>query len=99
MTTTQLSSGLYRIAVARASGGIAGGLLTRQGKDRVTILPPSAKPDPDQEVIRRFLTSSIVCRSPALLVENHPWSRGQHHHLNPLPDLSKLLPYLQRRSR
>ena len=72
MATTQLPPGIYRIAVARGSGSTHE-LLTRESDSRVTILPPGAKPDPEQEVICRFLTSSIVCRSQALLVEHRPW--------------------------
>ena len=72
MATTQLPPGIYHIAVARASGSTPE-LLTRESEGRVTILHASAQPDPEQEVISRFLTSSIFCRSPALLVENHPW--------------------------
>ena len=100
MTIAEVSPGIYRIAVVRASGVAPGELLTRQSGGGVTVLPPGAQPDPEQEVISRFLTSSIVCRSPTLLVENHPWSRaGKHHHHDPLPDASNLLPYLQRRPR
>ena len=53
MTTTQLPAGIHRIIVA---GGIEPEYLTRQ-EERVTILPPSGQPD--QEVIHRFLTSSV----------------------------------------
>ena len=96
MTTTELSPGIYRIAVAKLDG-VVPELLTRHGKDGVTILPPSVQPDPEQQVICCFLTSSIVYRSPALLVGNHPWSRaGQHRHHAPLQVQTKLLPYLQR---
>ena len=70
MTTTQLPPGIYRINVA---GGVEPSYLTREEGGRVTILPPSAQSDPEQQVIRRFLTSSIVCRSPALLVAHRPW--------------------------
>ena len=68
MTTTQLPPGIYRIVVA---GGVPL-CLTRQGHAGVTILP-SGEPGAQQEVIRRFLTSSIVCRSPALLVVGRAW--------------------------
>jgi hypothetical protein len=97
MTTTALPPGIYRIAVV---GGVERALLTRHGRNGVTILPPSAQTDLEQEVIlRRFLTSSIIGRSPTLLVENRPWcSSGQHHHRDTLPALPNLLPYLQRRS-
>ena len=66
MTTTQLPPGIYRINVA---GGVEPACLTRQ-EERVTILPPSTQRDPEQEVIRRILTSSIVCCSPPHLVAN-----------------------------
>ena len=69
MDTTALPPGIYRIAVA---GGVEPACLTRHGAHDVTILPPGAQPDHDQEVISRFLTSSIVCRSLALLVANRP---------------------------
>ena len=51
---TTLSSGIYRINVA---GGVEPACLTRDGDKRVTILPPSAQPNPEQEVIRYFMTS------------------------------------------
>jgi hypothetical protein len=70
MTTTELPPGIYRISVAF---GVEPARLTRHGERDVTILPPAAQPDPKQEVIRRFLTSSLVCRSLALLVANRPW--------------------------
>ena len=70
MATTQLTAGIYRINVA---GGVEPSYLTRQEGGRVTILPPGAQPDIEQQVIYRFLTSSIVCRSPALLVARRPW--------------------------
>ena len=70
MTTTQLPPGIYRINVA---GGVEPSYLTRQEGGRVTILSPGAQPDFEQQVIRRFLTSSIVCRSPALLVAHRPY--------------------------
>jgi len=70
MTTTALPPGIYRISVA---GGVEPECLTRDGDSRVTILPPSAKPDPDQEVIYYFMTISVVGRSPTMLVANHPW--------------------------
>jgi len=57
MDTTALPPGIYRIAVA---GGVEPACLTRHGAHDVTILPPGAQPDHDQEVISRFLTSSIV---------------------------------------
>ena len=69
MTTTQVPPGIYRIVVA---GGVEPTCLTRS-ESAVTILPPSAQPDPDQEVIHRSLTSSTVCRWPVFLVANRPW--------------------------
>jgi hypothetical protein len=58
-TTTELAPGIYRIAVARHSD-VEPALLTRHGEGgHVTILPPSAQPDPKQEVIRRFLMASL----------------------------------------
>jgi len=69
MTTTMLPDGIYRIQVV---GGAQPQYLTREkGSDAVTILAPSAQSDPDQEVMRRFLTSSIACCSPAILVANY----------------------------
>jgi len=65
MTTTQLPPGIYRIVVAGVESFL-NARLTRQGEEGVTILPAGAAPEPEQEVIRRFLSSSIVCRSPAL---------------------------------
>jgi len=60
MTTTELSPGIYRIAVAGRYGNVEPALLTRHGEGgHVTILPPSAQPDPKQEVIRRLLMSSL----------------------------------------
>lgn len=69
---TKLPPGIYRINVARAPG-VESECLTRHGDKGVTILPPGAQPDPLQEVSHRFLTYSIVCRSPAILVASHPW--------------------------
>ena len=48
MSTTALSSGIYRIEVA---GSVEPACLTRTGDRGVSILPPSAQPDPEQEVI------------------------------------------------
>ncbi len=98
MDTTELPPGIYRIALVRF-GGVEPALLTRQGGNRVTILPPGAQADPEQEVMRRCLTGPIDCRSPALLVANQPWSKGPHDHRAPLQDHTNFLPYLQRRSR
>ena len=67
MTTPQLPPGIYNIITVVGGAEL---YLTRDGKNGVTILSPSPEPDPEQEVIRRFLTSSIFCRSPALLVAN-----------------------------
>jgi hypothetical protein len=69
--STTVPPGIYHIVVA-SLGGVEPALLTRQGKNDVTVLPPSAQRDPEQEVMRRFLMSPIVCRSPALLVGNRP---------------------------
>jgi len=46
MTTTQLAPGIYRIVVV---GGVEPACLTRQEGGRVTILPSSAQPDPEQQ--------------------------------------------------
>ena len=67
---TTLSSGIYRINVA---GGVEPACLTRDKDNNVTILPPSAQPNHEQEVICCFMMSSIICRSPTLLVASHPW--------------------------
>jgi hypothetical protein len=67
---TTLSSGIYRINVA---GDVQPACLTRDGDNRVTILPPSAQPNREQEVICYFMTSSIISRSPTVLVASHPW--------------------------
>jgi hypothetical protein len=67
MTTTELPSGIYRIVLP---GGVLE-CLTRLEETGVTVLPCDDKPE--QEVTRRFLTSSIICRSPALLVANCLW--------------------------
>jgi len=67
---TTLSSGIYRIRVA---GGVQPACLTRDGDNRVTILPPSAQPNPEQEVIRYFTTGWMICRLPTMLVASHPW--------------------------
>jgi hypothetical protein len=69
MTTTALPDGIYRIQVV---GGAQPLYLTREkNSDAVTVLPPNAQSDPDQEVMCHFLTSSIACCSPAILVVNH----------------------------
>ena len=99
MTTTVLSPGIYHIVVDKPGREVDSHRLTRHDANGVTILPPSVQHDPEQEVICRFLMSSIVCRSPALLVGNHPSRDGIHHHRTPLPHHTNLLPYLQRRSR
>jgi hypothetical protein len=66
--SSQLPPGIYRITVA---GSVEPECLTRT-EQGVTILPPGARPDREQEVIHCFLTSSIVCRSRAILVESPP---------------------------
>jgi hypothetical protein len=70
MTTTAFPPGLYRIDVAGSGEPQS---LTRLEGGRVTILPIRSPPDREQEVIRCFMTSSIVCCSPTLLVANQPW--------------------------
>ena len=50
-TTTQLPPGFYRIVVT--AGALESQLLT-YGENYVTVLPPGAKNDPQQEVIYRF---------------------------------------------
>ena len=67
MTTTAISSGIYLI---EAVGGVEVGYLTRESGN-VTILPRSAQLSSEQKVMRRFLTSPNICRSPAILVGNH----------------------------
>ena len=97
MTTTELRPGIYRFLWERQD--MDPNALARNSKDDVTIAPAIVQPDPDQEVICRFLTTSIVCHSPALLMGNHPWYRARHHHHRaPLPGFSKVLPYLRRQS-
>ena len=96
MSTTAFPPGIYRIDVA---GGVEAECLTREKGNGVTILPPSSQPDPEQQVICCFMTSSIVCRSLTMLVASRPWERRKHHHRAPLPVHPWLLPYLQRRSR
>ena len=57
MATTTLPNGTYRIQVV---GGAQPLYLTREeGSDAVTISPPNAQPDLDQEVMCHFLTSLI----------------------------------------
>ena len=68
MTTTALPSGFYVIKVV--GGGEPKYLTCERGN--ATILTPNGEPGPDQEVMRRFLESSIVYCSPAMLVANHP---------------------------
>jgi hypothetical protein len=46
--TSKLPPGIYRIDVA-SGGGVERECLTRQGEKGVTILPPSAQPNPQQE--------------------------------------------------
>lgn len=67
MSTTELPPGIYRIIVANA---VEPTRLTRDG-DRITILPPGVKPEKDQEVMRGFMTSSIMCHSLVIVVANH----------------------------
>lgn len=68
MTTTP-PDGIYYIEVV--GSGQPQYLTREKGSDAaVTILPPSAKPDPAQEVMCCFLMSTIVCCSPAILVES-----------------------------
>jgi hypothetical protein len=68
MTTTSLPDGLYRIQVV---GGAQPLYLTRERSDVVTVLPPGDHLNSVQEVMCLFLTSSIACCSPAILVANH----------------------------
>ena len=61
-TTTQIPPGIYRIVVA--GGGLESQRLTNT-EDYVTVLPPGADNDPQQEVIHYFhdylsLTSSFA---------------------------------------
>jgi hypothetical protein len=81
MDTTAVPPGIYRISVAAISNakpdsdndepgsiGSQRQYLTG-GEPHVTIRPPNAHPDPDQEVSRRFSDElDLFCRSPALLV-------------------------------
>ena len=71
MSSAELvSPGIYRIVVANS--GARPDVLTRHGeKDiEVTTLPATEVPEPKQEVINCFPTSSVICRSLAILVEN-----------------------------
>jgi hypothetical protein len=67
MTTTALPNGIYLIE-APILNGTQGQYLTRENSGAVTILLSKGQRDPDQEVMCRFLTSSIVCCSPTILV-------------------------------
>lgn len=69
MTTTALPDGIYRIEAL--INGAQGQYLTRENSGTVTILLSSAQSDLNQEVMCRFLTSSIVCCSPAISVANY----------------------------
>ena len=93
-TPPEPSFGIYRIDV---SGEAQLTCLTRE-RGNVTILPPSVQTDPEQEVILRVLTSSIISHSPTVLVANHLASRWKHYHRGPPPDPGHL-PYLRRRSK
>ena len=69
MPTAALSDGIYNIQVV---GGAQPEYLTREkGSDAVTVLPPNVQSEPEREVMRRFLTSSVVCCSPLNLVANN----------------------------
>ena len=61
-----LTNGTYRIEAP--IDGAQGQYLTREDGGAVTILLSSDPSNPKQEVIYRFLTSSIVCCSPTILV-------------------------------
>ena len=63
--TTQIPPGFYRFVVA--AGALESQLLT-YGENYVTVLPPGAKNDPQQEVIHRFHDELDDLRSPALLL-------------------------------
>ena len=67
MATTTIRDGIYRIEHVIYGGPVQ--YLTRSHGD-VTILPSGGPSDPNQEVMCRFLTSSIVCCSPDILVAN-----------------------------
>jgi hypothetical protein len=98
MTTTELSPGIYRIVVARL--GVEPEVLTRHGKDGVTILPPSVQLDPEQEVIMSLsdeldclsLTSSFSGQSPVVKSREASSSHAPPSSYQPLTLLTKALP-------
>jgi hypothetical protein len=100
-TMTQIPPGIYRINVA---GGIDPARLTRTG-EHVTILPPGAQPDPEQEVIHRFgdeldclsLTSHFSGELPLVKMATSS-SRAPSISDHPLTLLTKAIPRNLRRS-
>ena len=69
-TMAEIKPGIYHIVEA---GSVNSARLTRHGEDWVTVLPPGAAPEPEQEVMYHFLTSSILSCSSALTVGSFPW--------------------------
>ena len=61
----EIKTGIYHIIV---TGSVNSARLTRHGRDLVTVLPPGAAPEPEQEVMCRPLTRVILSRSSALSV-------------------------------
>ena len=84
-TTTQLPPGFYRIVVT--AGALESQLLT-YGENYITVLPPGAKNDPQQEVIHRFHDELDDCRSPALLFSGQLIMRAKM----PVASSSSLVP-------
>jgi hypothetical protein len=95
MSTTELPPGIYRIALAKFD--VEPALLTRQGGNRVTVLPPGAQRDPEQEVMLSdepdclSLTSSFSGKS-SVVKRATSSSRAPPRSDQPLTLLTKALP-------
>ena len=65
----EIKPGVYRIVEASS---VNSARLTRHEGNSVTVLPPGAAPEPEQEVMYHFLTSSILSCSSTLSVGSFP---------------------------
>ncbi|KAF8345452.1 hypothetical protein F5887DRAFT_917428 [Amanita rubescens] len=68
MSTTELSPGIYHIVVAEL-GGVEPARLTREGRNGVTVLPPSAQRNPEQEwEIFRGQGGNLIIARPSKII-------------------------------
>ncbi|KAF8338650.1 hypothetical protein F5887DRAFT_919943 [Amanita rubescens] len=77
MSTTELPPGIYHIVVA-GLGVVEPARLTREGKNGVTVLPPSAQRNPEQEweIVRGRGGNLIIARPSKIIPTSYLTYKG-----------------------